>query len=223
MSRIKIGWASQDVSTKTPINIPGQFHMRISRGVLDPVTATALVLENDGDAVAFVSLDSVVVTQELVNDVRALAAKKVSGLAPEKIVLNATHAHTGPAQNNASQDFAAGTPAGPIPTSIKIADGNEYRKKLAAILDLQGKVTERIREGTDTSMRYLNRLEEINRMENQGNAAKAEQARLEAASADWTDADRAQVIAEFAELERWHNTPDTAEQTATLPQLTSMR
>ena len=48
---------------------------------------------------------------------------------------------------------------------------------------------------------------------------KAEQARLEAASADWTDADRAQVIAEFAELERWHNTPDTAEQTATLPQL----
>lgn len=54
----------------------------------------------------------------------------------------------------------------------------EYRKKLAAILDLQGKVTERIREGTDTSMRYLNRLEEINRMENQGNAAKAEQARL---------------------------------------------
>ena len=54
----------------------------------------------------------------------------------------------------------------------------EYRKKLAAILDLQGKVTDRIREGTETSMHYLNRLEEINRMENKGNAAKAEQARL---------------------------------------------
>ncbi len=47
----------------------------------------------------------------------------------------------------------------------------------------------------------------------------AEQARLQADSADWTDADRARVIAEFADLEKWHDTPDTAEQTATLPQL----
>ena len=137
MSRIKIGWASQDVSAKTPVNIPGQFHMRISQGVLDPVTATALVLENDGDAVAFVSLDSVVVTQALVNDVRELAAKKVPELAPEKIVLNATHAHTGPGQNNAQLTFAETTAAGPIPTTMKIADGNEYRKKLArTIVDM---------------------------------------------------------------------------------------
>ncbi|MBP5586528.1 MAG: hypothetical protein J6Y92_09275 [Lentisphaeria bacterium] len=54
----------------------------------------------------------------------------------------------------------------------------EYRQKLAAILDLQGKVTERIRDSMDTSTRYLNRLEEIDRMEIKGNAAKAEQARL---------------------------------------------
>ena len=137
MSRIKIGWASQDVSAKTPVNIPGQFHMRISQGVLDPVTATALVLENGGDAVCFVSLDSVVVTQALVNDVRELAAKKVPELAPEKIVLNATHAHTGPGQNNAQLTFAETTDAGPIPTTMKIADGNEYRKKLArTIVDM---------------------------------------------------------------------------------------
>ena len=48
---------------------------------------------------------------------------------------------------------------------------------------------------------------------------QAERARLEAVSKDWTDADRARVIAEFADLERWHDTPDTPEQTATLPQL----
>ena len=131
MSRIKIGWASRDVSTKDPINIPGQFHMRISRGVLDPVTATALVLENDGEAVCFVSLDAVSVEAELVHDVRELAAKKLSGLAPEQIVLNATHTHDGPGQNSASLDFAASTPAGPIPTTMKIADNNAYRKKLA--------------------------------------------------------------------------------------------
>lgn len=54
----------------------------------------------------------------------------------------------------------------------------EYRKKLAAILDLQGKVTDRLRDGMDASDRYLTRLEELDRMENKSNAAKAEQARL---------------------------------------------
>ncbi|MBO4366242.1 MAG: hypothetical protein J5843_01160, partial [Clostridia bacterium] len=48
----------------------------------------------------------------------------------------------------------------------------------AAILDMQSKVTDRIRDSMDTSTRYLNRLEEIDRMEIKGNAAKAEQARL---------------------------------------------
>ena len=54
----------------------------------------------------------------------------------------------------------------------------EYRKKLAAVLDLQSKVTDRIQDGMDASSRYLDRLEEIDRMETKGNAAKAEQARL---------------------------------------------
>ena len=131
MSRIKIGWASQDVSAKTPVNIPGQFHMRISQGVLDPVTATALVLENDGDAVCFVSMDAVCVEGELVPEVRDLAAKLVPELDPEKIVLNATHTHDGPGHNSATLDFAKTTPAGPIPTTMKIADSNAYRHKLA--------------------------------------------------------------------------------------------
>ena len=49
MHRIKIGWASRDVSTCKPVNMSGQFHMRIIRGVLDPITVTALVVENSGD------------------------------------------------------------------------------------------------------------------------------------------------------------------------------
>ena len=35
MNQIRIGWASRDVSTDKPVNIPGQFHMRISEGVLE--------------------------------------------------------------------------------------------------------------------------------------------------------------------------------------------
>ncbi|NLF94364.1 MAG: hypothetical protein GX564_10805, partial [Oligosphaeraceae bacterium] len=46
MNALKIGWSSRDVSTTKPINIPGQFAMRISRGIMDPVTVTALVIDN---------------------------------------------------------------------------------------------------------------------------------------------------------------------------------
>ena len=70
--------------------------------------------------------------------------------------------------------IAAATAAWDICTQ----SAEEYRKKLAAILDLQGKVTDRLRDGMDASDRYLTRLEELDRMENKGNAAKAEQARL---------------------------------------------
>ena len=50
MSNIKIGWASRDISTDKPINLPGQFHMRPSKGVLDPVTTTALVVDDGNDS-----------------------------------------------------------------------------------------------------------------------------------------------------------------------------
>ena len=41
---LSIGWASADVSTKDPVNLPGQFHVRVSKGILDPATATALFI-----------------------------------------------------------------------------------------------------------------------------------------------------------------------------------
>ena len=46
MNELKIGWASRDVSTDKPIHIIGQFHVRISQGVFDPIYVTALVIDN---------------------------------------------------------------------------------------------------------------------------------------------------------------------------------
>ena len=56
---LSIGWASADISTEGPINLPGQFHMRISTGILDPITATALWISNGKDDVCFLSIDLV--------------------------------------------------------------------------------------------------------------------------------------------------------------------
>ncbi|MBR4219710.1 MAG: hypothetical protein IKR81_01065, partial [Victivallales bacterium] len=73
---LKIGWARRDVSTTEPINLPGQFYMRISTGVLDPVYATALFIEDGSDMVCLVTLDLVVIRNFVVDDVRRLVAKK---------------------------------------------------------------------------------------------------------------------------------------------------
>ncbi|MBR2616020.1 MAG: hypothetical protein IKC69_05025 [Clostridia bacterium] len=94
MSRIKIGWASRDVSTTEPINMSGQFYMRISRGVMDPLTVTALVLESDGEPTVFVSGDMIDCRNRILDEMRSRVKEAIPGICPEKIILNATHTHT---------------------------------------------------------------------------------------------------------------------------------
>ena len=94
MNELKIGWASRDVSTDKPINIPGQFHMRVSQGILDPVTVTALVVDNGADLVVFLSADLVVIRSGLLDEVRAAVAARNPAIPVDKILMNATHAHT---------------------------------------------------------------------------------------------------------------------------------
>ena len=43
---LHIGWASADITPEQPVVITGQFYARVSEGVMDPVTATALALES---------------------------------------------------------------------------------------------------------------------------------------------------------------------------------
>ena len=97
---LRIGWARADITPQETVNIHGQFHVRISQGVRDPLTATVLVLENaDHSAQAvMVSLDLVAVGDYLRDQVREKAAARCEGLQPEAMMFNATHTHTGPGQ-----------------------------------------------------------------------------------------------------------------------------
>jgi len=94
MSRIKIGWASRDVSSTEPINMSGQFHMRISRGILDPLTVTALVLENNGVITVMVSGDMIDCRSHILDELRSKVAETYPEIDPLHILLNATHTHT---------------------------------------------------------------------------------------------------------------------------------
>ncbi|MBR2905433.1 MAG: hypothetical protein IKC08_05995 [Lentisphaeria bacterium] len=127
---LSIGWASADISTEGPINLPGQFHMRISTGILDPITATALWISDGNDDVCFLSIDLVTCRGGLTDAIKEEVAKRNGDIPVEKILLNVTHTHSGPGFHKDNVTGADGTLEGdvPIPTSIEIMDGLEYRK-----------------------------------------------------------------------------------------------
>ena len=95
-NRLSIGWASRSITPERPVNLWGQFHVRISKGVLDPVTATALSVSSGDDAFIWVSCDLCAIPMETL----AKCREKLKRLAPdfpsEKLVMNATHTHTAP-------------------------------------------------------------------------------------------------------------------------------
>ena len=91
-----VGWAQTDITPSQPAMLWGQFHTRVSRGVLDPLTATALAIEADSDMVIIVSCDLVFVTASLVALVRKQIAGRAPGFDPAKLFLCATHTHTAP-------------------------------------------------------------------------------------------------------------------------------
>jgi hypothetical protein len=99
--RLHAGWAARDITPDRPVALCGQFHKRISTRVEAPLWATALALEaRDGDRVVdqavLVSCDLVGIAPEIPPRLRRSLEGKVEGFDLRKIVLNATHTHTGP-------------------------------------------------------------------------------------------------------------------------------
>lgn len=124
-SELKIGWARRDISTTEPVCIHGQFYLRISQGVLDPITVTALALSNDDDAMLLLSCDATSVPEARVEVIRQRVMQLRPEIAVEKIVVNATHTHsTGDISGGMSRpgvDF-------PVDRSIRIMPTEEYQE-----------------------------------------------------------------------------------------------
>jgi len=130
MNTLKIGWAGRDISTDRPVDNPGQFHIQVSRGVSDPITATALALEGDADPAILVSADLIAIRPPLLEEVRAAVAARIPGFPVEKLLLNATHTHTGASYSGAIAGMA--TPSQVPHEGIEIASSDEYRAFLVA-------------------------------------------------------------------------------------------
>ncbi len=128
MPELKIGWARRNISTTQPVNIPGQFHIRVSEGVLDPLTLTALVLDDGERALIMVSVDTVLMLSATIKLIRAKIAVLCPELDAAHIIFNATHTHAAAANYDGMAKAALAFPVDP---SITIEPVEVYREFLA--------------------------------------------------------------------------------------------
>lgn len=98
---LTIGWASVDITPPKPVALIGQLHKRISTGVRDPLTATALALETrvgsaPPEQAILVSCDVLFIQRTVQQRVQEKVKRLLPELDDTKVFLNATHTHSGP-------------------------------------------------------------------------------------------------------------------------------
>ncbi len=99
---LHVGWATTDITPPKPAALAGQGHLRVSKGVDDPITATVLALETrsaDGKVVeqaVMVSCDLVLIRRSMQEKLKKLVAARLDDFDADKLMLNATHTHTAP-------------------------------------------------------------------------------------------------------------------------------
>jgi hypothetical protein len=96
---LRIGTATISITPDKPIALAGQFNTRISRGVDNPITATAVAIEaRDGersvDQAILLSCDIVVFFPSVPQPLRERLRAKLPEFDPRKLVMTATHTHT---------------------------------------------------------------------------------------------------------------------------------
>lgn len=91
MRNITIGWAQTSITPSEPLLIEGQMYQRYSRYVHDPITATALALDNGEQKAIFVSCDMTEVPMHSMEAIKAEIEKR--GIDFSCVSMNVTHTH----------------------------------------------------------------------------------------------------------------------------------
>lgn len=93
MSYIKIGWAQTSITPDRPVYNGGQIYPRISKYVHDPLTATALALDNGQAQAILVSLDLMCCPEPAVTAKIRERLSLLDGFNPQYLSLSVTHTH----------------------------------------------------------------------------------------------------------------------------------
>ena len=98
---LNIGAVSIDMTPPLPVSLDGQMRLRVAEEAQTPLTVSVIALENkDGnksEISVWVTLELVSISDHLRDMIRAKIETAIPDINPRKIVINATHTHTGPA------------------------------------------------------------------------------------------------------------------------------
>lgn len=100
-AELLIGGAVTSITPDQPVALDGQFGTRISKGIDNPILAAAVAIEarQDGrsvDQAVLVSCDLVAIRPPVLAPLRERLQKRLPELDARKVILTATHTHTGP-------------------------------------------------------------------------------------------------------------------------------
>ncbi len=103
-SALRAGAAAVDITPKEfPLNMPGGFSANLATGAHDPLYARALVLDDGKTALALVVVDNLGLARETTDDAKAIASKR-TGIPMDRMLIAATHTHSGPPSNAGASD-----------------------------------------------------------------------------------------------------------------------
>jgi neutral ceramidase len=132
-ANLRVGVAAVDITPPPGIPMAGYYHERGADDVLDPLFSKAMVVESGGERAAFVVLDLISITRGITDEARA-QIEKATGIPGGRVMISATHAHTGPelanrgkrsadmgGQKQIAVDYTEALPA-KIATGVRLAN-----------------------------------------------------------------------------------------------------
>src|SRR5439155_21304118 len=95
--QMNVGAAEIDITPDFPVDLSG-FASRTqpSVGVLEPIFARAMYLDDGGEKLLWIACDVVALERTFIDDFRAWAGRELQ-LKPHQVLLSATHTHSAPA------------------------------------------------------------------------------------------------------------------------------
>ncbi len=92
--KLLIGWAEESLVPDKKVQLGGQFYERISEYVESPITVTAMAVESGDEKLILMSADVTSLNTDILQLIREEFRKICPEVAPEALVLAATHTHT---------------------------------------------------------------------------------------------------------------------------------
>ena len=94
---LQVGYGRADATPTEAVNISGgDSKNRMSTGFRDPIMVTCVAVGLDGDTYLIYTMDYITVSSDY-TDAAETAITEATGVTADKIIMNATHTHSGPA------------------------------------------------------------------------------------------------------------------------------